>query len=440
MKKIFDDIIIEKLNNVEVNLPQDDWETLLAKMPAKPRRVVPLWYYVAAASIVLLIGFGAFVMFFEQSGQKPLVAQTLGNNPPKDKSNANSADDCSATKAIPKVSNAKNSGDNSSVNNSNNDPKILDNLKQSKTSGKGIKLYNKKRNVAVSSAETNESNTTSENDNTPAVDGYKSGIPNDNQKRKPAVDENKSLDDYKRENNTTNQKEDAKQQRRNLKERISMMKNYYAAVLSSLSPLSGKASTNDRSDSFRSTNGYGAVSSPYYSSTKHNIPVSFGLSAGIPLVKDKLYLNTGVKYTYLYSSTATRSNITHDMVSFEEQRLHYIGIPIALSYQFLQKGRFKAYLGGGVTVEKGIVKNEKFRSYVFDGEGSFYSRNKQIDGLMVSLNAHAGVAYRLVRELDIYIEPEFSWYIPNVKHPQPTSKITENPLTVNVAGGLRWNF
>ena len=41
MKKIFDDNIANQLNQLEVDLPQNDWDVLLAKMPTKKHRAIP---------------------------------------------------------------------------------------------------------------------------------------------------------------------------------------------------------------------------------------------------------------------------------------------------------------------------------------------------------------------------------------------------------------
>ena len=72
MKKIFDDNIANQLNQLEVDLPQNDWDVLLAKMPTKKHRAIPIRYYVSAASVVLLLGFGSLFMLYNDS--------TKGNN------------------------------------------------------------------------------------------------------------------------------------------------------------------------------------------------------------------------------------------------------------------------------------------------------------------------------------------------------------------------
>ena len=69
MKKIFDDNIANQLNQLEVDLPQNDWDVLLAKIPTKKRRAIPIWYYVSAASVVLLLGFGSLFILYNDSAK-----------------------------------------------------------------------------------------------------------------------------------------------------------------------------------------------------------------------------------------------------------------------------------------------------------------------------------------------------------------------------------
>ena len=83
MKKIFDDNIANRLNRLEVDLPPNDWDVLLAKMPAKKRRAIPIWYYVSAASVVLLLGFGSLFMLYNDSprgNSRELTAKVVSDS------------------------------------------------------------------------------------------------------------------------------------------------------------------------------------------------------------------------------------------------------------------------------------------------------------------------------------------------------------------------
>ena len=148
-----------------------------------------------------------------------------------------------------------------------------------------------------------------------------------------------------------------------------------------------------------------------------------------------------MRYTYLYSKIKNIEIASNKLVSVKEQHLHYLGIPIALSYHFVNNRLLKAYIAGGTTIEHGVLNNNTYKNYTKEGTIETTDKDQtDMKGLLISLNAKAGAGITIIRGLDFYLEPEFSWYIPNSRHPQPESKLTENPFVLSVAGGLRWNF
>ena len=105
----------------------------------------------------------------------------------------------------------------------------------------------------------------------------------------------------------------------------------------------------------------------HYSDKQHFLPVSFGVNVGVPLAANSLYLNTGLKYTYLYSKIKNIEIASNKLVSVKEQHLHYLGIPIALSYHFVNNRLLKAYIAGGTTIEHGVLNNNTYKNYTKEG-------------------------------------------------------------------------
>jgi|GEM_PF-93710 len=153
-------------------------------------------------------------------------------------------------------------------------------------------------------------------------------------------------------------------------------------------------------------------------------------------------INNFVIKSYITSRRIKNIEIaSNKLVSIKEQHLHYLGIPIALSYHFVNNRLLKAYIAGGTTIEHGVLNNNTYKNYTKEGTIETTDKDQtDMKGLLISLNAKAGAGITIIRGLDFYLEPEFSWYIPNSRHPQPESKLTENPFVLSVAGGLRWNF
>ena len=149
---------------------------------------------------------------------------------------------------------------------------------------------------------------------------------------------------------------------------------------------------------------------------RHDLPVSVGLSARLD-VTPRIGIESGVEYTYLHSM-ATWENTR------EDQRLHFIGIPLRADVRFWSGRNFDLYAGAGGKVEKcvsasmGLVACEEPR-------------------LQWSAEAFGGVQYQPWPGLHLYFQPALSWYF--TKTDLPTYR-TENPLGFSLHAGLRFDL
>ena len=80
---------------------------------------------------------------------------------------------------------------------------------------------------------------------------------------------------------------------------------------------------------------------------KHRLPLSIGLSLHYPLTP-RLTLNSGVTYTYLYSEFTNQQppHTTYD------QKLHYLGVPLGVSYKLWSANHFQLYFSAGMMLAK----------------------------------------------------------------------------------------
>ena len=439
MKKIFDDNIANQLNQLEVDLPQNDWDVLLAKMPTKKHRAIPIRYYVSAASVVLLLGFGSLFMLYNDS--------TKGNNQEfTAKVISDSKTDTYSEKNEPASANYNNSP--IAVNEIyERNSKVYDTPRASETNSRAISSGKKRNTNSFLDGTRSNSNISIDIQELPSeaniqdtnTDSRKADSTPKKHKTIQQHDADKSLDEYRQEyHQQPTPKDNIRKQRQQLKDRNSLTRDYYADIHTSVSPLSGNGSVSKGVTDLMSTGGLMSMLSPYDVQTRHNIPVSIGMSIGIPLIQNQLYLNTGLKYTYLYSVSTTIDRETSKAISADEQNLHYIGIPLGLSYQFVEKGIFRAYLSASATLEKGISKVTRHINYMTSSYESNFTES--IYGFATSFAVGGGVGVKIVRSLEFYLEPEFSWFIFSKKYPQPESRITQNPINIGITGGLRWNF
>ena len=129
---------------------------------------------------------------------------------------------------------------------------------------------------------------------------------------------------------------------------------------------------------------------------KHLTPLSFGVSLSYPLGK-RWSFQTGLTYTYLRSKW--KDEYTGHVVG--RQRLHLLGIPLAVSYQFTNWRRPYCYLNFGVLGEVNIAGQLN---------NSYGHHNIRIPGVLWTANARVGIAYPLIRFISVYAEGGVCYY------------------------------
>ena len=149
-------------------------------------------------------------------------------------------------------------------------------------------------------------------------------------------------------------------------------------------------------------------STTYDVEAKHRMPVTLGLSVHYQL-NACLALLTGVNYTYLYSefSKPLYPNV------YREQKLHYLGVPVGLSWLFWKTSGFSFYLSGSAMLQKCL--NEKPWQW--------------------SVNASAGAEYAITPLVGIYLQPSLGYYFHDGTSFEHYYK--EHPLAPSIEFGLR---
>jgi hypothetical protein len=170
--------------------------------------------------------------------------------------------------------------------------------------------------------------------------------------------------------------------------------------------------------------------SGYEEREHHYLPVTYGLTVSYPLT-DRLSLTSGVVYTKL------RSDFTQVMPSMEvqqEQTLHYVGIPLTLSYSlwkvspsFLSlPSTLQTYISAGVKADWNVATH-------LETEGVSQELSK--DRMQWSLMGSIGIQYDIIPQLGLYVEPGLNWYPDNGSHLQNYFK--DKPLSFSLQLGLR---
>ena len=164
------------------------------------------------------------------------------------------------------------------------------------------------------------------------------------------------------------------------------------------------------------------VRTGYSDSFRHELPISFGLSARIFLT-DRLAINTGLSYTR-YSSLRSRFSYDTNDLHKDWQYAHYLGIPVRLDWMAVNKKHFNLYLGAGLQADKCV--------YAIAGNERLYERE-----VLFGLNGAMGLQVNIVPMVGLYIEPEVSYALN--KGSIETFR-SDEPFVITARGGLRFNF
>lgn len=436
----------EKFKFHELDLPANDWNAIEKRLPVAPRRILIAWRWSVAVGIaaVALVA----VLLYQQPSNSLSTAPTFAKSEQGTTENSNEE----------------------SVNNLNTSRGLLSHVAKTEESAKDNKKVDTKKEQKKADKHTKSKHkTTDEDDNANDTKDTESieTTPKEDENQKPSLHEQEDdgseyivqLQESKQDNKALAQvdktetqnnpmlsieaadalmREQNKQQMAALEESSTQSGtgNWNVGLLASITPeiltMSDVAPTilMDNSFSYRSMNRVNA---------KHDLPIMVGASVGIPIAKG-FSVHTGINYAYIHSMITKENALTGDY-AIDNQKLHYLGIPVLLSYKIFDYNIVQCYVSGGGMAEKGLVQD--VHTNTFDQADNLLNSDSQqtaINGLQFSLIANVGLGVQLYKGLNLFFEPGFTWYILNQESPQPENIRTEHPYNLSLTAGLRYNL
>lgn len=169
----------------------------------------------------------------------------------------------------------------------------------------------------------------------------------------------------------------------------------------------------------------------------HKIPVKVGLTARYNIT-GRLGVETGLTYSILSSSVKTGNSETGKNWSTGSQTLHYLGIPLNISFNILNSRYVNIYVSGGGMMEKSISGSIKTDEYVDGKFDRTLTTNISPKGLQWSVNAAAGIQANILPQLGFFVEPGVSHHFKNSSRVR--SIYTDKPTDFSLGFGLRYSF
>ncbi len=167
---------------------------------------------------------------------------------------------------------------------------------------------------------------------------------------------------------------------------------------------------------------------------KHHQPIKAGVSFAYKL-NERLRLGTGISYTNLTSDFHSGSE-SHYFT--KQQVLHYIGMPLNVSYDVFQWKRLNLYASAGILAEKCVSSKVTTDFIVDNAKSETETGGLHTKPFQISANASAGIQLSITDMVGIYAEPGLSYYFDDGTDIETIYK--DKPLNLNFNFGLRFTI
>ena len=165
----------------------------------------------------------------------------------------------------------------------------------------------------------------------------------------------------------------------------------------------------------------------------HDKPITFGLSM-TKTINRKWNVETGLQYSLLKSEFILGED---DYYVQKRQKIHYLGIPLRLSYKWFGANRWTAYTSAGIILN--IPLSGKTDEQYVTGTVVPYSDNWHFTPpFQWTIGTGVGLQYNFANNWGVYLEPTFSWHISNGSNMRTIW--TEHPFTITVPFGIRFTW
>lgn len=170
-----------------------------------------------------------------------------------------------------------------------------------------------------------------------------------------------------------------------------------------------------------------------YTDIKHHMPVTVGASVKWGF-SENWALETGLNYTYLYSELRSGAKDYTE----QEQKLHYVGIPLKVQRSVWSNSIFSFYASAGGMMEKCVSGSFGGVIVLENNRKSHFSEDLNVKPLQFSVLASVGLQANFNKLLSLYLEPGMIYYFDDNTDVLTIRK--DKPFNFNLQLGLRFNL
>ena len=172
-----------------------------------------------------------------------------------------------------------------------------------------------------------------------------------------------------------------------------------------------------------------------YTKRTYEKPLQIGLNFSKRL-SDRWSLDFGLRLTRHTTRLLTGESDTTCID--ERQRTMFVGVPVSATYSLWNKGRWTLYGTAGMALDLPFYGQSSI-NYNFDN-AVIYHRNErpELPRWQWSVSAGVGIGYEIAPNLQLYVSPKLTWYIPNGS--RTTTQWQDKPWQLSLPFGLRVLF
>ena len=166
---------------------------------------------------------------------------------------------------------------------------------------------------------------------------------------------------------------------------------------------------------------------------EHQLPITIQLMLSRP-ISSRLSIESGLSYTQLKSTTITGSPMANIQ---EQQKIHYLGIPLRIGYRWYSNAGLDLYSSAGAMMEMPIYSSF-FVKHFYKGGTTYKNTLSYSVPFQFSTMIGMGLQYDFTPHLGIYIEPSLQYFFDNGSDLETYR--TEHPLQLVLPLGIRYKW
>ena len=163
---------------------------------------------------------------------------------------------------------------------------------------------------------------------------------------------------------------------------------------------------------------------------EHQLPISIQLTLSRQLNK-QLSVETGLSYTLLKSTNTTGNPTAYIQ---EQQRLHYLGIPLRMGWQWYSHAPLSFYTSAGVMMEMPVHSTLNV-NHVVNDMNTYSKQDKLSVPLQWSTSVGVGIQYDITPHIGFYLEPSLQYFFNDGSSIK--SYRTEHRFSITLPLGIR---